>query len=140
MALYRCLRRGDSAGDSSLRHALLTRVRVDSRRLSDRQALHLHNLQGISRRTWSRSQLVIEHHAPVMYLFAEMIIANTGYGIGQGDKFQVMGRNDANAMAACKSVDESAAANEALPIIRTAKNFVDQEAQRYGLLSLAGTQ
>ncbi len=75
-----------------------------------------------------------------MYLFAEMIIANTGYGIGQGDEFQVMGRNDANAMAACKSVDESAAANEALPIIRTAKNFVDQEAQRYGLLSLAGTQ
>src|SRR5205807_8675134 len=123
MALYRCLRLEDSTGDSSSRHALLARMRGDSRHFSNRQALHLHNLQGISRRTWSRSQLVIEHHTPVIYLFAEMIIANTWYGIGQGDEFQVMGRNDANAMAACKSVDESAAANEALPIIRTANTF-----------------
>src|SRR5262245_17743642 len=116
------------------------RVGVDSRHLSDRQALHLHNLQGIGRRTWPRSQLVIEHHAPVMHLFAEVVIANTGYGVSQGDEFQVMGRDDANAMPACKSVDVSAVANEALPIIRAAKNFVNQKAQGYGLLSLAGTQ
>src|SRR5215831_5452548 len=139
MALYRCLWPGDSTGDSSHSpplHTLLARLRIDSRRLSNRQALHLHNLQSIGRRTWSRSQLVIKHHAPVMYLFAEMIIANTGYGIGQGDEFQVMSRNDANAMPVCESMDVGTAANEALPIIGAAKNFVDQEAQRYRLLSL----
>src|SRR5712691_8078972 len=117
----------------------MARVRADSRRLSDRQTLHLHNLQGIGRRTWPRSQLVIEYHAPVMHLFAEVIIVNTGYGIGQGDEFQIMGGNDANTMPACESMDVGTAPNEALPIIRAAKNFVDQEAQRYGLLSLAGT-
>src|SRR5712691_1737802 len=117
----------------------LSQPGADSRHLSDRQALHLQNLQGIGRRTWSRAQLVIEHHAPVMHLFTEVIIVNTGYGIGQGDEFQVMGRNDANAMPACESMDVGTAPNEALPIIRTAKNFVDQKAQRYGLLSLAGT-
>src|SRR5262247_3465000 len=118
----------------------MAKVCVDSRYLRDRQALHLHNLQGISRRTWPRSQLVIEHHAPVMHLFAEVVIANTGYGVSQGDEFQVMGRDDANAMPTCKSVDVSAAANEALPIIRATKNFVNQKAQRHGLLSLTCTQ
>src|SRR5262245_17415251 len=113
---------------------------LDSRCLRDRQTLHLHNLQGIGRRTWPRSQPVIEYHAPLMYLFAEVIIANTGYGVSQGDEFQVMRRDDANAMSTCQSVDVSAAANEALPIIRATKNFVNQEAQRYGLLSLTCTQ
>src|SRR5215510_14079976 len=107
----------------------MAKVCVDSRHLRDREALHLHNLQGIGRRTWPRSQLVIEHHAPVVYLFAEVIIVDTGYGIGQGDEFQVMRRDDANAVPACKSMDIGTAANEALPIIRDAKNFVNQEAQ-----------
>src|SRR5215470_10153261 len=121
-------------------HLPLIITLLDSRHISDRQALYLHNLQGIGRRTWPRAQLVIEYHAPLMHLFAEVIIANTGYGVSQGDEFQVMSQDDANAMSTCKSVDVSAAANEALTIIRATKNFVNQEAQRYGLLSLTCTQ
>src|SRR5437879_713527 len=115
------------------RRPCIARARIGSRYLSDGQALHLHNLQGIGRRTWPRSQLVIEYHAPVVHLFAEVIIANTGYGVGQGDEFQVMRRDDANAMPACESMDVGTAANEALAIIGAAKNFVDQEAQGHGL-------
>jgi hypothetical protein len=84
--------------------------------------------------------MVIEHHTPVVHLFAEVVIVDARYGIRQGDEFQVMGRDDTNAMPARESMDIGATPNEALPIIRTAKNFVDQEAQGHGFLSLTGTQ
>ena len=59
-----------------------------------------------------------------MNLFAEVIIADAGYGIGQRDEFQIMGGDDANAMPTRQSMDVGTAPNEALPIVRAAKNFV----------------
>src|SRR5215471_13209892 len=85
------LRRGGTSGYLSIRwhsgkepacyspsQRACTMERVDRLGLSDREALHLHNPQGIGCRAWSRAQLVIEHHASSMDLFAEVVIVDIG--------------------------------------------------------------
>ena len=68
-----------------------------------------------------------------MDLFAEVIIVDARDGIRQRDQFQIVGRDDADAMPACERMNLCLTPDKTLPIVRAAKNFVDQEAQGYGL-------
>src|SRR5262249_20729083 len=71
-----------------------------------------------------------------MDLFTEVIIVDMRHAIRQRDEFQIVGRDDADAMPTRESTNVGLTANEALPIVCTAENFVDQEAQGKALKGL----
>ena len=78
-------------------------------------------------------QQKIEDHDPVPDLFFEVIVTKTGDRLLQVDQVQVMGGNTAGPALSGEITNIGLAADQTLPIIRTPKNFINQEEQRRAL-------
>src|SRR5690349_25092044 len=70
--------------------SFLTQRRKDAKLQLDGQTFEAHDLQRIRRRTWSRTESIVKHHAAVEHFFAEVIVCHAFDLIRQLDQFQIV--------------------------------------------------
>ena len=124
------------------RHASINHSKLSIHKLiiiTRRQPFKRHDLQRIGRGTRPGAEPVVEDHALVGDVVAEVVVAHRGNLVGQVRELQVMGGDDAHAALAREGADVGAAAGEAFPVVGAAEYLVDEEEERQRIVGAGAT-
>ena len=83
-------------------------------------------------------EFVVEGHFVVLDGFAEVVVVDVGEFFFEVDEFEVVGGDHADALVLGEGLDVGSAADEAFAVVGAAKNFVDEEKDREGVIGFEG--